>query len=276
MANIMLTECKLCGSKKLAWGLTHPWLHKCMDCGYIFDNPQPSAEDIEVYYSRPVQYDSWMQELPQREKMWLRRLNKMEHAGFYTGSIFDIGAGTGQFLYMSKNLFGTIGGTEISDSAIAISREKYHIPLIKGSIESLDIGHQQFNNITMFHVLEHVSDPVAVIRKVRSMLSKNQQNRLFIAVPNDIESAKPGWPQKITLDGSMGEIHLSHFTPECLRNLLEREGFRIIEMSLDPYFVTKGVHLYANWLQYITFLVIWGITGKNYYDTIWVAAELKT
>jgi SAM-dependent methyltransferase len=129
---------------------------------------------------------------------------------------------------------------------------------MRGEIESIDFRGAAFEIITLFHVLEHVPDPKAVIEGCKSLLSGN--GILVIAVPNDISwlrkkaidllkrigvgrfatTDRLGLP-RITLDGSLHEIHLSHFTPAVLRRLVEASGFAILEQSLDPYWAESGM-----------------------------------
>src|ERR1700719_3434757 len=86
------------------------------------------------------------------------------------------------------------------------------------------------------------------------------QGILIIAVPNDVLA----WTSKIkkigkklgiksfqkfspklgiSRGGTSREIHLSHFTPPVLRRLLKNSGLHIVEESLDPYYVSRGLRL---------------------------------
>jgi SAM-dependent methyltransferase len=284
-----IKTCKLCNSGQLKRLDDSCNICKCSSCGYIFDNPRPSFEKIHEYYSKPGKYDGWLEDLRPREKLWKRRLNLMRKWK-KPGSLLDVGTGIGQFLDIGRNDFTETCGTEISDSAIHIAKERFGLDIFQGSIENIDFSKRKFDNITIFHVLEHVDDPRAVIRKCRDLL--NEGGMLFIAVPNDIQSIKAkgnemarklgiyrsslkgvyGLP-RLTLDGSVGEIHLSHFTPDVLKSMLERERFRVLESSLDPYFVGTGVRHIVREIYYLSHRVIFRITGLNLYNTIWIVAQ---
>lgn len=177
----------------------------------------------------------------------------------------------------------------MSASAVQVAKERYGLTLIPGQIEMMDLG-RTFDNITMFHVLEHVPDPGHTIATCVEILSPN--GRLFIAVPNEIEALKPrlkhalgraGLPKyagrrvvdipRITLDGSLGEIHLSHFTVSSLRLLLERHGLEVLDAGLDPYSVAQGSHGLLDKVLRVIGERVLRATGRNVYDAIWIAAR---
>jgi hypothetical protein len=117
---------------------------------------------------------------------------------------------------------------------------------------------------------------------------------LFIAVPNEIDSFRRrvrklknslglkrgrfegvlGIP-RIRLDGSLNEIHLSHFTERSLSAALTRHGFDVVETSPDPYYVSKGFREMADTGYYMVCSLIKMITGRNVYDTFWIVGRKR-
>jgi 2-polyprenyl-3-methyl-5-hydroxy-6-metoxy-1,4-benzoquinol methylase len=152
-----IDQCNVCNGSRILQIDNTIHLCKCAECGYIFDNPRSTVEAISEFYSKPTQYDDWLAELDARDGLWLRRIEKLK-ATKKEGTILNIGAGIGQFLHHSKSHYQDIFGTEVSASAISNAKTKYGIDLMQGSIESINFGNQKFDNITMFHVLEHVHD----------------------------------------------------------------------------------------------------------------------
>jgi SAM-dependent methyltransferase len=285
----ILHYCHLCGSEKLVIIDSESNIYKCIICGYVFDNPRPSANEIEAYYSRPSKYDSWLEMESERAALWNRRLKKITRHS-KKGTILDIGTGIGQFLWLAKDCFTKCYGTEVSESAVDIAREKYNLDVVRASIEEIDYKGIVFDNITLFHVLEHVPNPLKVIAKCYDLLDDG--GVLFIAVPNELFSLKNnvkkflgsfgirkgryigtlGIP-RIALDGTLSEIHLSHFTPTVLSSLLKRNGFVILEEGLDPYYVSCGWALLKNNLYYVSLSLVMKLFRRNLYDTIWIVAK---
>lgn len=289
MASENISNCILCESPGLDWPDREFNVCKCGACGLVFENPRPDAASIIRFYSQPLQYDAWLKESSARESLWERRLAKMApHRR--SGSILDIGTGIGQFLHLASPFFTTVTGTEVSESAIAIAKEKFGLEILQGEAEPLDFKGRTFDNISLFHVLEHVGNPKLLIGKCRALL--NPHGMLFIAVPNDIasmgaikrrimrrlESASPrlrsvvGLP-RLSLEGGMDEIHLSHFTPQVLTRFLAGAGFQVLESSLDPFYAATGVNLVKMDLLYRIFSAIHALTGLNLYGTIWISAR---
>ena len=151
------SECPGCSGIGIAPILGRDFLSSCQDCGLVFDNPRPSVEAIEAYYSQESQYDGWLRQLDERSRLWTRRLRKMRrHCN--SGSLLDIGTGIGQFLSLARTEYSPVLGTEISSTAIEIANRLYGLNILKGDIEALQIS-QRFDNVTAFHVLEHVHQP---------------------------------------------------------------------------------------------------------------------
>ncbi|HEY1939518.1 MAG TPA: class I SAM-dependent methyltransferase [Candidatus Angelobacter sp.] len=260
---------------------------QCGSCGYVFDSPRPSAAAVAAFYSQAAKYDSWLKEERSRDVLWKRRLKKLLRHSMQ-GSLLDIGTGIGQFLHHAQPFFAQVSGTEVSESAIRIAREKYGFNLYAGQVEELDLPPCSFDNITLFHVLEHVADPVRLVARCRDLL--RSQGVLVIAVPNDVMAwtsiakklgkrlgLKPF--QKfssvlgISRAGASREIHLSHFTPKILRQLLETAGFAVEEESLDPYYASTGIRRMIDAMYYALHHAIHAALTINHYDTIWMVAR---
>jgi SAM-dependent methyltransferase len=289
MRTELLHECSICYGHQLQALDPQCNITRCASCGYIFDNPRPSLEELIGFYSKPTKYDSWLQELSDRDRMWKRRLRKLKPTR-KPGSLLDVGTGIGQFLDVARPLYSSVHGTEVSTAAIAIAREKYGLDVFHGTIHQLAARRSCFDNITLFHVLEHVPDPRQVLSACHSLLA--EEGVLVIAVPNEVASlrgflkrvltqlgirkqqrGKLGLPL-IRLDGSISEVHLSHFTPRVLRYLLETTGFSVISTTLDPYYVrrTSGSWLKAD-LYYYFCLSVRALFRANIFDAMLLIAR---
>jgi 2-polyprenyl-3-methyl-5-hydroxy-6-metoxy-1,4-benzoquinol methylase len=286
-ATEVVPSCNVCQSDRIQKVDPQYNFCRCDSCGYVFDSPRPSIAEITAYYSQPAHYDSWLQEEHRRDALWRRRLKKfLPHRA--KGNLLDIGAGIGQFLHHAQPLFTQVAGTEVSESAVRIAKKKYGMDLYTGQAEELDLPLSSFDNITLFHVLEHVSDPARLIRRCLELL--RPQGVLAIAVPNDVLA----WTSKvkrlgkrmnlgpfqkfspvlgIARAGESREIHLSHFTSAVLRQLIKNSGLRIVEESLDPYYVSNGARFMLDSVYYALHRTLYSVFKVNYYDTIWMIAR---
>ena len=283
----IVLACSVCGSDRVQKIDSDFNFCRCDSCGFVFDSPRPSFAAISAFYSQAGKYDIWLNEERARDMLWKRRLKKLLRAGA-KGSLLDIGTGYGQLLHHARPHFVEVSGTEVSESAIDLAKEKYGLSLLAGQVEALDLPPQSFDTITLFHVLEHVPDPGKLVSRCHVLL--RGQGILVIAVPNDVLA----WTSKIkklgnklglrpfqkfspklgiSRAGTSREIHLSHFTPSVLHRLLERSGLRVIQESLDPYYVSGGSRLLLDSTYYGLHRLLHASLKINGYDTIWMVAR---
>jgi ubiquinone/menaquinone biosynthesis C-methylase UbiE len=284
-----LHSCDLCGSDQIEAVDVENCLCACRRCGYVFDNPRPAAREIAAFYSMPTKYDHWLSAESARDRLWKRRLRKMELTR-KPGTLLDVGAGIGQFLHHARPYYSSVYGTEVSDTAVRIAREKYNLTILQGDLESLQFEESTFDNITLFHVLEHVPSPKSLVKRCRAMLTAN--GILVIAVPNDVRPRKAKIRallrklgvkrfkragnlglRRITLDDAVQEIHLSHFTPDVLERFLAASGFSVLENTLDPYYADLGWQGIIQGVHYAVSSVLRLALRINLYHTIWIVAR---
>ncbi|HZT83575.1 MAG TPA: class I SAM-dependent methyltransferase, partial [Gemmataceae bacterium] len=86
-----------------------------------------------------------------------------------------------------------------------------------------DLAPASFDRVTMWQSLEHVHDPLAVLRAAHRLLVPGGE--LLVAVPT-IDSLAFRWfgPHWLGLDLPR---HLTHFTPGTLGAMLLRAGFTV-------------------------------------------------
>lgn len=283
----VVASCNVCRSERIQKVDPEFNFCRCDACGYVFDSPRPSSAEVAQFYSQAGKYDSWLKQERARDLLWKRRLGKLLSYRV-PGSLLDIGAGIGQFLHHAQPLFTQVTGTEISSSAVRIAKEKYGLELLAGGVEDLNLPASSFDNITLFHVLEHVPDPAMLIDRCWNLL--RPRGIMVIAVPNDVlacSSTVKRVGKKLRLNpfhkfspvlgiaraGSSREIHLSHFTPAVLRQLLEQSRLVVIDESIDPYYASSGVRLLMDSVYYALHRMLHRAFKINRYETIWMVAR---
>ena len=99
------------------------------------------------------------------------------------GSCLQVGCSHGDQTSLLSKRFTDLAVVEPMQPFIDYTRRKLDVEVAfhRALIEEFDPG-RTYDNVVMTHVLEHVIDPVGVLRKLGSLLSAN--GRLFIAVPN--------------------------------------------------------------------------------------------
>jgi len=284
-----LNICNLCSSIDIEYADRENGIGICSKCGYIFNRERPTLAAISEFYSKEDKYDQWIANEAERDALWQRRLKLLLNYK-KEGALLDVGTGIGQFLHFAKRHFD-VSGTEVSTTAIEIAKEKYGLEILHGTIEKLHFT-KTFDVISLYHVLEHVSNPRTTVLSCHALLKPS--GYLIIAVPNDVfglytwivkllslfkfpGSADRGRMglRRILLDGSQPEIHLSHFTVPVLRKFLEANGFEVVKSTLDQFYVESGWKKLVHYLIYRSCLWLNTFSGINIYFTMLVIARKK-
>jgi SAM-dependent methyltransferase len=140
------------------------------------------------------------------------------------GRYLDVGCGSGGALGVAGALgWLVVAGIEVDRDAAAKAR-RFSEQLHAGDVLSAPFGASSFDVITAFHVLEHVPDPVAVVRRMLGWLAPG--GLAIVEVPNagglGASLFGSAW------SGLELPRHLCQFTPESLRRAVEEAGGRVI------------------------------------------------
>src|SRR5690606_12865405 len=126
----------------------------------------------------------------------------------------DYGCGTGEFIKYCQSIGWTSAGIEPATDARNLASKKTG----KSVYQHLDEVNRKYEIITLWHVLEHISDLNQVIVKIKNLLNDN--GTLFIAVPNhnswDANFYKQYWA------GYDTPRHLWHFSQENVKALFNK------------------------------------------------------
>lgn len=233
-----LKSCPICSSPssktvyKLAdYSITHEefTIVECANCGFNYTNPRPALEKVEKYYdsdeyiSHSNRNESLIDFLYQLvRKRTLASKRKLVCGLSRGGKLLDYGCGTGEFLaHMASRGFSVQGiepGLLAREQAV-MNHGLNVLPTI-GEITATE----QFNTVTMWHVLEHVHNLRTTIKWLYASLS--QSGHLIVAVPN-ISSTDSGHYDKYWAALDVPR-HLYHFRELDIDRLFTEHGFRLI------------------------------------------------
>jgi ribosomal protein S18 acetylase RimI-like enzyme/SAM-dependent methyltransferase len=103
---------------------------------------------------------------------------------FRPGTLLELGSFKGDFTRRLTEDFDDITCVEASDEAIAEARARLgdRVGFVHGVFESVTLP-RRYDNIILTHVLEHLDDPVAVLRRVNDAWLA-EGGRLFLVCPN--------------------------------------------------------------------------------------------
>lgn len=249
---ILLEKCPLCG------GMHLKQIIKCMDhtaskesfnivscetCGFTLTNPRPSQSEIGRYYDSEMYIShtnsskgifNWtyqtIRKLAIKQKVSL--LKKESRIGAH----LDIGCGTGEFLNACKKEGFVVEGVEPSVKAKKQAEKNYKLK-VSDDISLKQYKEKQFDSISMWHVLEHVTELDKTLSEINRILKSN--GKLFVAVPNhkswDAKHYKQYWAAWDV------PIHLWHFSEKTISILLKKHDLSLVRskgMMFDSFYVS--------------------------------------
>ena len=103
---------------------------------------------------------------------------------FREGSLLELGSFTGQFTARFLPHFADVTCVEGSDVAIAEARLRLgdKVEFLHGTFETIVLP-KRYDNIVLTHVLEHLDDPVLVLKRINDEWL-SERGRLFLVCPN--------------------------------------------------------------------------------------------
>jgi SAM-dependent methyltransferase len=194
----------------------------CKHCGFIIYQPRPEVADIDTKYryldelgqdyGDTISYDEPIE--ISRSNQILDYVNKNIRLS-KINTVLDYGGGDGRllqaFLEENKECFlvdynqNCIPGvTKLADTIEDLSQSK------------------KFDLIICNHVMEHVAQPLQVLKKLISYL--NDRGHIFIEVPMEVWKHPPLSREPVT--------HINFFTPGNLHNLMLQSGLNVSKCEL--------------------------------------------
>ncbi len=239
-------RCPLCespNSRMTARGVDYEYqtsdqtfsFRKCLCCGHEYLNPRPCGNYIHMayppnYYTLEGRHTANQSRLISflKKKVTGRRLNHIKEQ-LNVGSVFEVGCGDGSLLIDLKlncpDL--TVSGIDFqfSQETETLCRDT-DVELHQGNIETFDFEGNQYDLIILNQLIEHVLDPLSVIKKLIKALKSG--GYISIETPE-----KKGFDRSLFYDSYWGGYyfprHLHLFGRESLTSLLERNGMTVIK-----------------------------------------------
>lgn len=249
----IVKNCPACGSSKFNKVLTASdylvsnesfEIMECNDCSLRFTSPIPDENEIGKYY-KSDKYISHAKRITSifdivykivriftlsSKRNIVKRISQKQ-----SGTLLDIGCGTGDFLKIMKQSGWNINGVEVNAGARKLAQTNTG-SIILDQTEFFE-SEQKYDVITLWHSLEHLNTLTRFLEKIS--VSLNANGVVMIAVPNyksfDAEYYKQDWAAYDV------PRHLYHFSFESMVKLMEKLGFGLIEykqLPFDPFYVS--------------------------------------
>ncbi|UCD33221.1 MAG: class I SAM-dependent methyltransferase [Desulfobacterales bacterium] len=235
--------CILCGASEFM--VTHQknqWQYLCcQNCGLISIHPRPTFQVIMECYrnylpDQAVEIDKWkkmMEPVNHQSADLIEARTKHKK-----GKLFDIGCGYGFFL-QEMNIRGwQVSGLEISKTGRQFARNTMDLTVFSEPLEHLSLPNNAFDVVTLFYVIEHVLDPLLLLKEINRILKSN--GLVLIRWPHTTPIVKILGPLSKKLDLYHTPFHLYDFSLNTMASFLAYAGFSSIETVITGHTRPSG------------------------------------
>lgn len=208
---------------------------ECAGCGVLSTFPIPTPEILRAlydvsYYSGPDAARFRLGIAEHVVRFFRRRrasILRRRLGGDVRGRrVLDIGCGRGDTLAWLQRWGADVYGTQVSATAAQVARRLVGSDRIfTGDLAAAAYPAASFDCVTLWHVLEHVPEPLLLLKEIRRILKPD--GFVYIEVPN-----AGGWAARrfrrhwLAYDVPK---HLFHFTPRSLAELARQADLRLVD-----------------------------------------------
>ena len=240
--------CYLCGNSKCS--LIHDTIRynlssrpfRCDNCGFVFLYPRMTPEIEKEFYEKTYRSDYgkqtaeglWYASLPEAKKRVLR----FKELYSKDTNLLEIGCASGYFLFSVMEHVKSVMGVELTTDFVQYARGRGLD--VKESLD--EVPDNSCDLIFMFHVLEHIDDPINFLKEVKKKLSQN--GKLIIEVPNVDDILVSVYKIKNHLDFYWEIAHNYYFSKTTLGKVIESAGYQYEIFPLQRYDLSN----HMNWM----------------------------
>lgn len=238
---------------------------ECEQCALDFLHPQITQDSLDDHYEEDYYASSW-----NKDDTEIRYRVKEVQSFKKGGKLLDIGCGAGRFIKLAKEFDFNVEGTELSKFASKYVEDKLSVPCHQGQLEDMQLKDNDYDIVTLWHVIEHLPDPLKVLKQIHRTLK--DKGLLFVATPNEdfwYMRKNPKRADRVREDLIKVEGHLYFFTAETLKKMMEKAGFKVIKKTID---FNKGVPKLEHHFKYYMFKTA-SIFGIHNYKAILLVGE---
>ena len=226
--------------KRHSWFAVAGWILRCDDCGMWY-KALAEDEDLEdAYgeeYSEHAGNSEYMENSTTRDFFQgvLKRIDTTGQAD--PPQLLDIGASTGTFMEEAIKAGYEAEGIDLAHGLVELAQKK-GLNVRRQNVTELDEP-EKFDVISMMDIIEHVTDPVAILEGLYSSLKPG--GKLVVFTPNHGSSVvligriMEKFGIKFAVQEIFGCNHVCFFDDKTLPLAIEKAGFNVDSVWKFPY-----------------------------------------
>ena len=208
---------------------------RCRRCDVVYLDRRPVASEFariypDHYHAFAFTEDRFGMVYSVRRRLEARRLLRSFRALPPTARVIDVGCGDGFHLDLLQE-FGPSGweleGVDLDDRAIAAARRR-GLLVHRGRVEELDLPAASFDAAILIQTIEHLADPLLVLRAVREIL---RPGGIVLLVTDNTASLDFALAKRRHWGGYHFPRHWYLFNPASLRRLATAADLEVAQLG---------------------------------------------
>ena len=209
---------------------------RCKQCDLVYTNPRLSDYNATYLFSGSDDFDRIedhaRSKLPVFQSALKQIITQQKRCGSQPGgNLLDLGCGSGHFLRAAEQSGFTGCGIEPVEGFARYAAEKVGVNVLHDDIYTVDLPNNHYDVITAWDVIEHVSDPKAMLTRCARWLKPG--GILALRFPSSTWQKIKGvifhqWLHSTR--ASFGPtMHLYFFSDKTIRKMAEQVDFDVLE-----------------------------------------------
>ena len=158
------------------------------------------------------------------------------------GRLLELGCGPGKFLGLAKKRGFKVSGIEATEELAQIARTETGSDVIVGDILKADLKEEKYDVIILLDLIDHLQDPVAVLKKYIGALKSDglllaftpNHSSLIVKIARLLYAVSFGIIKK-PCDEIFDCLHVIFFNRKNLMRVLEVAGYEVTGHKMIPY-----------------------------------------
>ncbi len=248
-----MMNCKNCKNKDVelfhnkVWSIDNGSVYKCNHCELVFIDPMMSENEEKEFYKnynqhvkdRGVTVKNSVEEFHEKSKIIAQERFTIVSKFFKNKKVLEVGSSTGAFLSLLNEC--NTNACELANDNLEYSKQ-----FINGTAYSSidDVINNTFDVICMFHVFEHIREPISFLNICKPLL--NRGGYIVIEVPCSNDPLITLYNCEEFKDFVFQPMHPMVYNEKSLDYVFQKSGYKKEETI---YHQRYGLENHLSWFK---------------------------